>query len=495
MSLRRIATAYGTSLMSVATTLLGNFWLLKVVAEGVDKETFGAYAFVNQVTVISGIVLLGLDAAAGIRVAEALGRGDQAAAARVAFQLRWFCRGIAVLFACLTCVAVGIAFGRGSPNTVPGRLWAELVAATGLSLTIGIIIRSSAAVFTGAQLLVIPNLVRLGQQFIAILLGYTLFRLGFGIVSIPMADCGVAGLAWFVLTRAIPRFCPWIGLAGTDRWLGFSGLLSHGVLMSLSGIGAVLEYISDPFILRAELPNALGSVAKYALWFRLPSLAFTCCMVWAGTALPSLAAAYAKDFLAGRHLLGRVLAVEAVLASAMAFGIGMWLPAVVAHWLPSRYGVEDGPLLAALFGVWVAGRSRLTVLTNVLYSTKRNASVFGWMWVFAILKCGLGISLVRSYALPGLATASVAAALVISVGMSLAMWWRGLVPWWSSVSLIVPVALGVGSFWAGRQIGVPSLLYTLLGIGATGSILAVAGGFVLRQLGIGRGLRVRVTSS
>jgi O-antigen/teichoic acid export membrane protein len=482
-SLRRIVTAYGTGLLSIFTTLLSALWLIRVVAAETDPDTFGAYALVNQLSVITGVFLLGLDSATGIKVAEALSRGDPTMAARVAGQLRWFCRVMAMGLAAVTLLVTGLVseFHR---DAAAGRLWAELVGTTGGSLALGFLSRSSAAVLAGSELLAISNLIRLGQQLAAVILGYVLFRSGWGVVALPAAECGTAGLAWLVLARSVPRFCPWLTTPVPDPWAGFSGLVVHGVTLSLAGFGAILEYASDPVLLRVAAVDGLGAVAAYSLWFRFPALAFSACLMWSGTAVPSLAAAYAGGPVAGRALCRQVLFIEGVQSTAFAIGIGVWLPAVVHVWLGGQYDRLDGVWLGAALGTWVACRSRMTVLYNILNATNRHRAACGWMWALPVVKVAVGFLFTWAIGMTGLALASCVACGGIAAGMALVMGRRGVVPRWTAVSLLIPVGAGLLAGLASRWIGLPSPVETGVGIVATGLALAAAAGFVARIAGV-----------
>jgi O-antigen/teichoic acid export membrane protein len=481
MSLRRIGPAYVTNLLTAVTTILGNFWLLRVVAGEVDKSTFGAFAFVNQLSVMTGVLLLGLDAAAGIRVADALGRMDPGSAARVARQIRWFCLAIAglTLFVSLSTAGLILALHWN------GSLWSGLVATTGSSVAIGLASRGSSAVLAGSQQLVVVNLVRLSQQAVTIVGGYVLFRCGWGVVSIPAADCVSALLSWFVLARSVRMLCPWLRGIVAVSWEGFYGLLSQGLSMSVASIGAVLEYAADPFLLRWRLDD-LSVVAEYSLWFRFPSYAFTLCLAWASTSLPSLATAYAAGPAAGRRLTGRVLTVEGVLTASISVGITMWLPAVVYYWLSGDYSVANAYILAGWFGFWVAARSRLTLLTNILYALNRNRTIFCWMTTLAVLKITLAAVLIPEAGMIGLAAASALACGGVALGMSLTTAAERTVPGWTPFSLAIPGGLAAAAGWIGQIVGTPSLTGTVIGIGATGMVLLFAGASLLRAVQKGR---------
>src|SRR5262245_35387899 len=136
MTLKPILSAYSVSLLGIVTTLLANFVLVRAVAGGVDKATFGAFAFVNQLSLFAGLMLAGVDSAAGIKVAEALAREDRRAATRIAGQLRWFCRAAAGVFLLLTALAVTAVLLYYAADPERARLWGGLLAATGATQSI-----------------------------------------------------------------------------------------------------------------------------------------------------------------------------------------------------------------------------------------------------------------------------------------------------------------------------------------------------------------------
>lgn len=418
---------------------------------------------------MGSVLLLGLDSAAGIAVAQALGVGSPAVAARIARQLRVVCLRLAIgvaAVALLTALSVWLATPDESAD-----LWAGLIAATGCVLALNFGTRAAIATLSGARFLPLVNLARVVQQAVAIAMGYALFRAGYGVVALPIAECVSAIGLWVVLSRIVRYHCPWTLLPISDPWNGFRPLFTNGIVLSLAGLGAILEYSSDPFILLAVSDDGLRAAALYTLWARLPSLAFSTCMTWGGSAIPSIATAFASGKDDAPRLVRRVLEVEFGLGCLFAAGLAMWLPAVMRLWVGTEYDVHQSFLFAGLFGAWMASRSRLTVFTNVSNAVGAAKIGLQWLWIFGILKIGLGLFFASQFGVIGLAIASTAAATLIAAGFAWSLGSRGVVSTSMIFSPLVPLVFAAGGAMGGWVIGYPPLLPTIGGIAVTGAVL------------------------
>ena len=178
MSLRRIGTAYGASLLGMFTSLLSNLWLLRAITQEVDKPTFGLFLVVSTWLSYLGLLQIGLDMAAAQRIAEALARGNDSEAARVYRQLVWFNRALAGAFA--AAIVGGALLVRHIPlhSGADETILPKIVLLIGFSQVVAILARPTAAALTGTQQLALVNFIRVGSSLATTLLAYLLLRRG-----------------------------------------------------------------------------------------------------------------------------------------------------------------------------------------------------------------------------------------------------------------------------------------------------------------------------
>lgn len=444
MSAKAIGSAYATYLLNIFTAILANFVLLRLVADAVDSTTFALYAVVSQVSTLLAVLQMGLDTAVSTRIAEALGKGDTATAARVDRQLGVFCRrgglSIAVLAAAAALIAPACLRVEGERS----RLLAELIFLCGCSQAVSFVNRSSVAAIVGSQRLAHLNLLRIAQQVLAITVGYGCFLSGVGVASLPLGDLTGAIVSGFLLARLRRRHCPWRSTAVGDAWAGFGSLVRFGVVYSLSGVAGVFEYALDPLLLGLSRGGVAEAIAAYTLWSRLPMMWQAAASGWMNNAVPSMTAGYARDPVAGARLMRKVCLVNVAISTFGAVSLGVWLQPFVHHWLSGKYDLPQGRTLALWFGLAALARCLAHQYVTLALALAKPGAVSAFSWALTGAKLAIAVPLVMAMGIQGVVIAGFLGSCAAMAG--LAIWTRyrigptGMLS--SATFLAIPLAAG-----------------------------------------------------
>jgi O-antigen/teichoic acid export membrane protein len=358
-----ILTVYGSYLLGFATSILTNFWLLRIVSGAVDKRTLGLYVTMAGVTAYLGLLQVGMDLAAAQRIIEALARNDPIHARRIYRQLRLFNRAAAgVCFVVSVLVALVCHFGAVADD-LPVPI---LIATLGTSQAWAILARPSMAALIGTQRIAVVNFVRVGAGLATVILSYVLFRFGPGLVGLALAD-------WIVQLAMIPvlggmrrQLCPWTDGSVSDPFTGFLALVRYGIAVGGVSFLNLLESSGD-YLLFQTVESGLAVAATYHVWLRCPLMALTCCSLLPTSVAQRLNALYAVNAVAGNRLYGRVALATYALAAASAFALSAWLSPFVRVWMTGRYDLPDGPGMASLLALVLLAKVVVIVSSFVLY--------------------------------------------------------------------------------------------------------------------------------
>lgn len=414
-----VLTAYGSYLLGFATSILTNFWLLRIVSGAVDKRTLGLYVTMASVTAYLGLLQVGMDLAAAQRIVEALARNDPNHARRIYRQLRLFNRAAAGLCFVVSALAALVCHFVVGADDLPVPI---LVATFGTSQAWAILARPSMAALIGSQRIAVVNFVRVGAGLATVILSYVLFRFGPGLVGLAFAE-------WIVQLATVPvlaglrrRLCPWSAGSVSDPLAGFLALVRFGIAVGGVSFLNLLETGAD-YLLFQTVESGLVVAATYHVWLRFPLMALTCCSLFPTSTAPRLNALYAVNGAAGDRLYGRVALASYALAAASAFALSAWLSPVVRVWMTGRFDLPDGPGMASLLAVVLLAKVVVIVSSFVLYPLGLVRIVLTGTTCQVVVKSAVGLVLLRVISPEAaIALATIAGAVVAAV-----IYWSALI--------------------------------------------------------------------
>lgn len=316
------------------------------VAEGLGAEGFG---FLGIVWLFLGYFgELGLGRATTKYVAEALGSGDSARVARIAWST--------VVVQGLAGVAAGFVLAASAPVLAERilRLPPELVVEARRSLQLLAVVvpavlaaSSLRGVLEASQRFDLINAVRIPASASNYLLPLVGLGLGYGLVGILAlllaARVVVAGAYYLLCLRAVPALRGWPRV----EWAEFRSVLAFGGWVTISSLVSPLLVYLDRFLLGVLV--AMSAVAYYTapyealarIWILPASLVSTLF-----PAFSTLAARGEWDRLGA--LFGRALrAIGVVLVPVVALAI-IFAEPLLLRWLGEEYAREGGLALRIL---------------------------------------------------------------------------------------------------------------------------------------------------
>jgi O-antigen/teichoic acid export membrane protein len=419
MNVRSIATAYGTGLLNVFSSLLANIWLLGIVTRDVDKPTLGLYLLITSSAGYLGLLQLSLDFAAGQRIAIALAKNDPMTAARLVGQTAWFNRILASMILAATVLAV-IVILTTVDDPQRGRFLSSLLSLVGLTQVIICLSRPVVAGLTGSQNIATVQIVRVVFYIASTVLAFALIKAGVGVLSLAIAEVGMQAAMWFSLGRIFSSRCSWSQLAVTNLRTGLGELIRYGAVVSVTSLVNYACLNCEPFLLLLA-ETARQSTAEYYIWARFPQLFYSMNFLLFAAVSPAVAAAYATSEAAGHNAFAKVSRAIAVMTLAGMLGLGLWLNPVVHVWTGGRYDLANGIWVATAMAVGVGARNLIAAYSLPFYATNRVRTVTLAHTAQLAVKVALGIVLVPISPVLGVAMADAVSAIVSIFVLCLAL--------------------------------------------------------------------------
>lgn len=421
-SLRKIRLAYATNLLNIVPSLAFNLWLYRLVVTGASDPEIGIYGQISQIGLYLTTLQLGLDFAASQRISAAIGSDDLDSAKRAFLQLRLFNRIIGFIILLLVCLGVILSWRLVQLQEVSRETTVGLIATIGLIQVVSIFGRTATATVFGCEAAHLLNTITIVRSLAILPLGFVFFRMGCGIVSLPLAELLCQSSAAIITQRFLGVVAPWAGEMVVDSGDGFSSMAKYGISAAIGNITWTIEAGIDVFLLNwITGGGGLPAVAAYGVWWRFPSMAFTVCTGLAASAFPSFSKAFAESPSQSRRLFEKVSVNSFGLGTLAAVGVSLWLPAFIHHWMGGRFDRPDDPYLSTAIGAllglrvfgnllalyWLAqGKAALTTILNVIQLA---------------VKLLLGCWLIQNYGLFGAFLAAAIAVIVQIAGVGTAL--------------------------------------------------------------------------
>lgn len=420
----KILSAYGTSLLGIASGLLTSVWLLREITKVIPAHDFGVYAYVMQICAYLPILQLGVDLAATRHIAQCLGRNNAKEANGLFTNLLRFNRGVVTIS--IVIIAAITAILWYSPNLIGAadfrvaHLSAEIWLAAGTPQIIAFMSRPYSTALVASECQPTVNTAIVIRTISTALIAFCFLKLGFYVFSIPSAEIITQVASYFVLRTLANSKCKWRQIdegANADpesKHRAMMSLIKYGAVTTLGGMAWTVESSADIFILGYLTTPQV--VATYVIWWRIPQMLFDLCTRLAFSAFPSFSHSLGASKRLSGALLGKVGDVSSGLATLALLGISIWLPSFVKIWIATGYAPQDSEILPFLMGLLVCLRTPGNLVAVFWLALARTGLGAALSWCQALTKVCLGIWLGREFGISGVVAAScVAAALQVVV--------------------------------------------------------------------------------
>ena len=420
----KILSAYGTSLLGIASGLLTSIWLLREITKVIPAHDFGVYAYVMQICAYLPMLQLGVDLAATRHIAQCLGRNAATEANSLFANLLRFNRGVvAIAIAIVAAISAVLWYSpnlTGAADIRAAQLSAEICLAAGTPQIIAFMSRPYSTALVASEYQPTVNTAIVIRTISTALIAFCLLKLGFYVFAIPAAEIVTQIVSYFVLRALANIRCKWRqngreADADTEsKHRAMISLIKYGAVTTLGGIAWTVESSADIFILGYLTSPQV--VATYFIWWRIPQMLFDLCTRLAFSAFPSFSHSLGVSQKFSGTLLGKVGDVSSGLATLAFVGISIWLPSFVKVWIGTGYAPQDSEILPFLMGMLVCLRTLGNLFAVFWLALARTGLGAALSWCQALTKVCLGVWLAGQFGISGLLVAScVAAALQVVV--------------------------------------------------------------------------------
>lgn len=419
-----IARAYGSSVLGVASGLLTNFILLRLLATRIPKAEFGAFAIASQLTSYLANLQLGLDFAVSRQIAECRGRGDAETANSSYWELRRFNRIVMLVALVALILAVVVVVLNPRTSAVPAYLVPAVLAGFGCVQLLYFAQRPYSSALIGSEQQVFTNLLTVARTIASTLLATAVVLAIPTILAVPAAEIGTQALALWFMRRRFRSACSWQTIQRPPRNRQIlRSLLGFGIPVTLGGLAWTIESTCDLLILGAV--SGASTVALYVLWWRFPQMFCDLCTRLTTSAFPEFARAHGASVAHVRRIFDKVAYASIGLSSLAAVGVALWLPAFMRLWLGERYTLADGAPVARFCGALVLIRVAGNLLGMFQMAGGRAILPAALSWAQAAVKVAVALALAPRMGIRGVLIASCAASMVQVVGNGWIVFARG----------------------------------------------------------------------
>lgn len=466
----QVLSAYSSSVLSVFSALLANFWLFKQLILSMSDEQAGIYGFLFQLAGYLSVLQLGLDFTVSRFIAEAIGRRDISGANESYWNLVKF-NQYATLIVALAVIGGGIGLGNGWIHF--GKSGDTAFASTvflllGTGQVASFLQRPTAAALIGNNQQHIVNLAQVGKSLILTVAGGLALALTeWGVAGVLVIDIGLGLIAWRVMDWIKHQDCKWICSRPTvNTFAKFKVQLKFAAITTIGGIAWTIEATCDSLIL--GLTGDLTLVGLYLVWWRFPQMGFELVSRLAISAFPSFTIVLVQNYGAAKKTLAKYVYISTGLATLSFLGISLWLPSFIHLWMAGRFAYTDAGLLASLIGFVVYLRVVGNLLGMFTLAANYPSITSRFAWLQAGIKVATASALVFSYGIIGLVIGSIMASTVQVICLSWFLVKKGLLAPFTIVhsSVVALVYFGANFFFTERA-SVGSVVGLLGGVVAT----------------------------
>ena len=411
----KIARAYLTSLLGVASGLLTTLWLLRRVALAVSPHDLGVHTSVLQAVGYLAVLQLGLDFAASRQIAEELGRNDITAANRNFWELVRTNRrllSVGALGVVVVAAAVALRTGNGFAS-----LGLRIAVFAGVAQLVAFAARPSAAALIASQRQDVVNVIQVARTLFVSVVAVGLVARDVGVTSIAIAELTTQIPATAVLWALSRRYCEWIGEPSAPSAATRRTLLRFGGLSVLGGFAWTIESTCDVLILGAL--QGAAAVGIYGLWWRFPQMLFDVCLRLSNSAFPGLAHRYGGERSLLRRLVAQLSYVSVGLGGLALIGVSLWLPSLMMLWVGPTYSLPAASRVAVGMGAVICLRALGNSLTFARLASGNATGTTVLAWLQATVKVGIGLAMAPRFGILGLLIASTIASGIQIVGTTI----------------------------------------------------------------------------
>lgn len=463
-SSRTVARSAGTGYLRLAITAGVQFLMVPVVIRSLGAEQYGLYALILSVLGFFALMEFGAGAGAMKAAAAGWGTGDWVERNRaVGTQMMISLAAAGLSFALLLLLAPQFAVAFRLPTSERGAATAAILLlglrSAVLAWPLGVI-RST---LYGHGEMVLVNVLQSAGVVLYAALSWLALHLGLGLVGLAAASlaafllehlaCGVFAL------RRVP------GLRFTMDWRDrarFRDGLSLGGSQLLVAVAGMILLRTDPIIIQAFLP--LSAVGAYAVALKVADQTLLLTKQLVNALSPTIAARHAGgDHGAVRRIAFRGTRYALALSLALALPLALNADRLLRWWVGAEF-IVAAPSLAILVTA-VALMAPQAVASGVLTYTGRHHATGRLALQAMLVNVAASLALVKPLGLTGVAFGTLAAVLLVDLGLAGRQLCRAL-------------GLSAADYWREALLPAfaPALPALLVGLGLR--LVIPAGGFI-----------------
>ena len=348
-----LATGY---LVTIVTVVVG-LWLTPFTLRYLSREQYAVFTLAGDVLMWLGLLDLGITAGMSVQAAQMTGTPDQEKLNRLA-STGFFSQAVISLSMLVIGVGLAVGFPRFfslSPEIATQSTWMFFLLVLGSALQMGM--QTFSGLLVAHQQIYVDNIIRLILIFLRTFLTVLLLVLGWGMLSLAIANLAAIAVTSLLAVARVYRLLP--GLKIRTRYFSMDWLRSTaslGIWFSLGSVAGILITSMDRIVTAKLLDITL--VTTLSLTGRLYALMGGMLQQITSTARPMLGQ------LLGQKKLGDVLRIYRNLfaistGGAVVAGASIWAgnASFVRWWVgPVNYGgtmLDVALVLNMVMHAWV----------------------------------------------------------------------------------------------------------------------------------------------
>lgn len=469
---RSVLLNLGSAYILFGFSTLFGIVVVPIVLNGLGKDAYGLMGSANSLWQYLTLLSLGTNTTVVRYIPQAVARDDQAHVARTISTFLVFNIGAAFVGTCLILIITQspVAFFSIPDNL--RRVSGLVMLFLGLSTVFNFIGTYFAHILIGLKRLYVHYFLQVGATIVTASTSIGLIFAGHGVLAVSFGTLAISFVFLLIRSRYVYSLHPAISLRLFDH-----GLLRELIVPSLFyfvvGIGSISIYQSGNILIGSLV--GVGAVAIYAATRRLLDTTMGLLLQFSEVLVPYIAEAQVLDGTAGTRLYHRRLLRITFLASTVTcFILVVYGKALISLWLGA--GRFIGWDIWVILCIWMFVHAITQPGSITIIAVGRQRPLALAVVLEATMSIALGIMLVQSMGVCGVALAGLAAA--ITTGGWFIHWFTARITGDSLFGLFQY------AFTPGLVAVVPAILWQVL-LFATGVPRETLNGLVMNATGSG----------